>query len=593
MPPELKPDFERYLTTLHCEEPDRVPLGEWHVDAQPMEAYLGRPVKSLDDQIEFWHQAGFDFMTTSSGILEPVRAPEGMTSGSEVVQSQYGTREREWAQEHEGLITNWQQFEEYPWPTADDFDLSKWGYLDTALPSGMKAVFLLGKIYTSVWMFMGAEVFFRALDNEPEFVQALFDKVGQLQLETFLRVVEHPCVGAVLNPDDIAHNTGLLVHPRHLRKYLWPWYRKMADVCQDKGIGFIFHSDGDCTEALGDIVEAGFHGFNPIQPNAMDIEAVKRKWGDRLCLIGNLNLDSTLTLGSPQDVRAEVYERIRVCGPGGGYMVASSNSVTDYVPLANMKAMFEATREFGNYPIELEPGKVAGKVWRYQGKGKAVVEEEPAAAAAAVDPQPFVEALLANDVERLANLMEAAIAGGLSAPQVVDQGLVKAMGFIGQKFSAAEIYIPEMMLAARAMAAVLERFESQIAGQASETAGKVLIGTVKGDLHDIGKNLVMMMLKGQGFEVIDLGVNVAPDKFAAAVAAQKPDLLALSALLTTTMTEMKSTIEAVEEAGLRSAVKIIVGGAPVTQDFAGQISADGYAYDAPGAAKLCKRLLAE
>ncbi len=323
---KIKPDFERYMTALRCEQPDRVPLGDWHVDRLPKEKFLGKKIATLQDEVEFWHRAGFDFVTASSGILEPVRAPEGMTTKGEAVHTEYGDRvSREWAQEHEGVIRDWESFEKFTWPTVDDFDLSKWDVFDKILPSGMKAVFLLGKIYTTVWMYMGAETFFNALRNNEELIGAMFEKVGRLQYETFLRVIEHPCVGAVLNPDDIAHNTGLLVDPKHLRKHLFPWYKKMGDVCRDKGLGFIFHSDGNCTEAMDDLVECGFHAFNPIQPNAMDIDAVKQKWGDKLCLIGNLNLDSTLTLGTVEDVRAEVYERIRTIAPGGGYMVASSN----------------------------------------------------------------------------------------------------------------------------------------------------------------------------------------------------------------------------------------------------------------------------
>ena len=587
-----KPDFERYLKTLHCEEPDRVPLGDWHVDRLPMKAFMGRPIETIKDAVDFWYTAGFDYVTASSGILEPVRAPEGMISAASRVYSEYGDEvEREWAQEGRGLITNWDEFEQYSWPSVDDFDLSKWDAYDQLLPKGMKAVFLLGKIYTPAWMFMGAEVFFDALENEPDLMEAIFNKIGKIQFDTFLRVIEHKCVGAVLNPDDIAHNTGLLVHPKHLKKLLWPWYKKMGDVCREKGLGFIYHSDGDCTEAMQDLVDCGFNGFNPIQPNAMDIDQVKKDWGSQLCLIGNLNLDSTLTTGTPEDVRAEVYERIRVCGPGGGYMVASSNSITDYVPLVNMRAMLDATFEFGRYPLELEKGGVAGKVWHYQGKGQGSGQDEETAASA-LDPQPFVDAMLANKGDLVDQLFQEALDKGITATTIINEGLVAAMSFVGNKFQRAEIYIPEMMIAAQLMGHTLDKFEKVIAGKANQKVGKVLIGTVKGDLHDIGKNLVIMMLKGQGFEVKDLGVSVDPGVFAKEVAAEQPDILALSALLTTTMKEMKTTIETVEEAGLRGKVKIMIGGAPVTQEYADQIGADGYAYDAPGAAKLCKRMLA-
>jgi uroporphyrinogen decarboxylase len=586
---ENKPDFERYMTALRCEEPDRVPLGDWHVDRLPKEKFLGKEIATIQDEVSFWQMAGFDFTTSSSGILEPVRAPEGMTTKGEAVHTEYGDRvPREWAQEHEGVITDLESFEKFKWPSVDDFDLSKWDLYDKILPPGMKAILLLGKIYTTIWMFMGAEVFFSALKNNEELIAAMFEKIGQIQYDTFLRVVEHPSVGAVLHPDDIAHNTGLLVDPKYLRKYLFPWYKKMGDVCREKGLGYIFHSDGNCTEAMDDLVDCGFHAFNPIQPNAMDIVEVKKKWGDKLCLIGNLNLDSTLTLGTPEDVRAEVYERIRTIGPGGGYMVASSNSVTDYVPLANMKAMIDATFEFGRYPIDLREGGAKGTVWTYQAQPKRKKVEVQVG----LNAEGYVSALLGNKAERVIEQVDADLASGVELSDVVNKGMVPAMAMIGEKFQNGEIYIPEMMIAARTMTAALDHFKEKLAAKSAEKRGKVIIGTVKGDLHDIGKNLVIMMLKGQGFSVEDMGVSVSPEKFVKAVQEKNPHIVALSALLTTTMIEMNNTIKALKEAGLRDKVKVIVGGAPVTQKFADQVGADGYAYDAPGAAQKCNDLLA-
>lgn len=585
-----KPDFERYMITLRCEEPDRVPLGDFHIDKLPKQNFMGRNIDTLQDQIDFWHTAGYDYVTASSGILEPVRAPEGMTTKGEAVHTEYGDRvAREWAQEHEGIITNWEEFEKFPWPTADDFDLSQWDFFDKNLPQGMKGILMLGKIYTFIWMAMGAETFFKALEQDEELIAAMFDKVGSIQYETFLRVIDHPSVGAVFHPDDIAHNTGLLVNPRHLRKYLFPWYKKIGAVCRDKALGNVFHSDGDCTEVLDDLVACGFHGFNPVQPNAMDIEATKKGWGKKLCLIGNINLDSTLTTGTPQDVKAEVYERIRTIGPGGGYMVASSNSITDYVPLENMKALIDATFEFGRYPIELEEGGIKGKVWTYLGKGKT----EKAALESKLDVGAYYDGLLSRDVTRVMAVIEKDKSAGVDMADIMQEGLISAMTLVGKKFQEGEIYIPEMMMAAQIMQGTIEKLRDELSHKTDKKSGSVVIGTVKGDLHDIGKSLVSMMLAGQGFTVKDMGISVSPEEFIATVKDQNPDILALSALLTTTMIEMKQTIQALEEAGMRDRVKVIVGGAPVTRSFADEIGADGYAYDAPGAAELCKTLISE
>ena len=583
------PDFERYMIALNCEEPDRIPLGDWHVDALPKENYMGKKIITLEDQIEFWLTAGFDYITSSSGILEPVRAPEGMTIKGDAVNTAYGDGvAREWAREHDGVITDWETFDTYKWPSADDFDLSKWDAFDHLLPPGMKAILLLGKIYTTVWMFMGAETFFNALKSDEALVGTIFEKIGEIQYETFLRVIEHPCIGAVLNPDDIAHNTGLLIHPKFLRKYVFPWYKRMGDVCRDKGIGFVFHSDGDCSDAMDDLIDCRFHGFNPIQPNSMDIETVKKKWGNQLCLIGNLNLDSTLTLGTPEDVRAEVYERIRTIGPGGGFMVASSNSITDYVPFDNMKAMIDATFEFGRYPIQLEKGEVKGKVWKFQGKPK---QKIPSTSAGPLVGVEYVSALLGKGPSLVVEMVQKALETSVNLTDIVNNGLIPAMAFIGEKYQAGEIYIPEMMIAARSMSETLLHFKNELMAKGEQKLGTVVIGTVKGDLHDIGKNLVAMMLEGQGFTVEDLGVSISTEKFIKAVKEKKADILAMSALLTTTMVEMQSTINALIERGLKDSIKVVVGGAPITEAFATQIGADGYAYDSHGAAQKCRELL--
>jgi 5-methyltetrahydrofolate--homocysteine methyltransferase len=166
------------------------------------------------------------------------------------------------------------------------------------------------------------------------------------------------------------------------------------------------------------------------------------------------------------------------------------------------------------------------------------------------------------------------------------------MGEVGRLFEAGEFFVPEMLIAARAMKAGLELLRPRLAEANVQAVAKVILGTVRGDLHDIGKNLVAMMLEGAGFEVIDLGVDVTPDKFVAAVRDQKPQFLGMSALLTTTMTSMRATIEALKEAGIRDQVKVMVGGAPLTEEYAADIGADLYAPDASSAARRARGLVA-
>jgi len=187
--------------------------------------------------------------------------------------------------------------------------------------------------------------------------------------------------------------------------------------------------------------------------------------------------------------------------------------------------------------------------------------------------------------------VKAALEQGVSAEAILKDTLIAAMAEVGRLFEVNEYFVPEMLVSARAMQAGLVLLKPHLAAGGSISTGKVIIGTVKGDLHDIGKNLVAMMLEGAGFEVVDLGTDVSPERFVKAVQEHQPNILAMSALLTTTMPSMKSTIAALEESGLRESVKVMVGGAPVTDAFAQQIGADGHSADASSASRLAKVLM--
>jgi len=192
----------------------------------------------------------------------------------------------------------------------------------------------------------------------------------------------------------------------------------------------------------------------------------------------------------------------------------------------------------------------------------------------------------------VADLVQQALDQEMSPAEILNGGLIAGMDEVGKDFKAGDLFVPEVLIAARAMHAGMNVLRPLLAESDVPSAGKYVIGTAQGDLHDIGKNLVKMMLEGAGFETIDLGTDVKPDDFVAAVREHQPQLLGMSALLTTTMPGMKATIEALEEAGLRDTVKIMVGGAPVTAAFAEQIGADGYAPDAASAVDVARDLTA-
>jgi len=210
-----------------------------------------------------------------------------------------------------------------------------------------------------------------------------------------------------------------------------------------------------------------------------------------------------------------------------------------------------------------------------------------------MDQEKFHTALSQGRIDDVKQLTQKALETGESAETVLKGGLIQAMERVGVKFKNGEIYIPEVLIAVRAMHAGLAILKPTLSKSTSAMMGKIIIGTVKGDLHDIGKNLVIMMLEGRGFEVVDLGIDVSADKFIKAIHEHQPQVVGMSALLTTTIGEMKKNLQAMEWAGLREHVKTIVGGAPVTEKFAKEIGADGYAPDAASAVDEVMELLAE
>lgn len=207
-----------------------------------------------------------------------------------------------------------------------------------------------------------------------------------------------------------------------------------------------------------------------------------------------------------------------------------------------------------------------------------------------------IKKLLADiEIDKVKDVVKEALKAGISPLKIIERGLAEGMRIVGDRFERGEYFLAELVAAGETFKEILEELKPQLiaAGETTRKLGKVVIGTVRGDLHDIGKNIVAIMLESAGFEVYDLGVDVPPEEFVKKVKEINADIVAMSALLTTTMIEMKNVIEELKKAGIRDKVKVIVGGAPVTEEFAKEIGADGYAEDAVKAVEVCKRLIEE
>ncbi len=588
------PDFEnRYRrTVLRLGEPDRIPLADVSIDITHKLKFLGRPLLTPEDELEFWARAGFDYVVAEAGIQTTSAIAGTKTKlAAQYAMFDYGETERAWVEQSKSLIRSESDLKNFPWPDPHALDYSKLAIYNDLVPPGMKIVAVLGKIFNSVWWFMGFQHFAESLIENPGLVARLFEKIATIQLQVLDRMLEFDNVGAVMHSDDVGYSEALMISPAHLRQYLFPWFKELCDRIHAKGKLAIFHSDGKLDQVMPDLIECGFDAVHPFEPKAMDIVANKRMYGDKICVMGNIDLSYTLTRGTPDEVAAECRQRIRELGPGGGYCLGSANSIPEYVPHENFLTMLETVFEYGRYPLPDVTDTAAAAVAPEIRTGGATI-----ASAFQVGDTPLdelMQVVVSGQPEKAEEATQRAIAAGISPQEIFNLALIPAMVEVGRRMEASEFFLPEVLLAAKAMQVASTVLEPLLASVAEvQQVGTVVLGTVQGDLHDIGKNLVGMLLKGNGFRVVDLGVDVSPEKFVKAARDHQADVVALSALLTTTMLNMKRVIEALTEAGLRNQVKVIVGGAPVQASFANEIGADGFALNAAAGVSLARRLMA-
>lgn len=356
---DVKPDFNRISLTVRHQEPDRVPLMDAAISYEIMSRFLGRPVldSDVEAQADFFLQAGYDYVPLTAGMMQPGK----VTDDSAISKVMYrkivmdggdSSDDDAWNLEKQAAIHDERDFDAFPWADAVWTDSGKFHQIQQFLPDNMKIVALSGKIFTLSWMLMGYENFCVNLMLEPDFVKRVIDRVACIQFDALKVILDIPNVGAVWAVDDLAFGTGTIIKPDDLRQYIFPWYKKFAQACHEKGILFLFHSDGVLWDILEDLIGLGVDALHPIDPTCMDIDAVKSSFGQRLCLIGNIS-NELLHSGSPEDVAQLTKKRIRTLAPGGGYCVGSGNSVPEWAQIENYRAMVETTLKYGNYPISI------------------------------------------------------------------------------------------------------------------------------------------------------------------------------------------------------------------------------------------------
>lgn len=362
---EPEPRFDRLLKVLRSEgEPDRIPFFELFADPEIIEAVLAKPVPRVaapeplplteeelaaycDRLIEFSLVLGYDYVV--SLVTGGASFQFGFYNAQDTAAITRG--QRSWARESQGLITSWADFERYPWPTNDPGSYWMIEYLTDHMPEGMKLIPHGGTSLEPVTWLMGYETLALALYDQPDLVEAMFDRIGRLALENCETLCQFDGVGAVWISDDIGHRSGTMIAPEHLRHYVFPWWKRLAECIHSHGLPVLLHSCGNLAAVMDDIIDdVKIDAKHSYEDTFLPVAEAKRLYGDRIAILGGIDMDF-ICRATEEEVREYVRRVIDACGPGGGYALGTGNTVANYVPVRSYLAMLDEGRRYGVYPL--------------------------------------------------------------------------------------------------------------------------------------------------------------------------------------------------------------------------------------------------
>ena len=624
---------ERVLAALSHQEPDRVPLELGGSIVSGITARVYDQIKTLlnidlgptrifgrmnqlaiiDDEI--LDILGIDTRGVLPGV--PSEHEERVIDGTDEFTNVWGLTFRITPEHDTYFLANeplsgeisFNDIENYPWPNPDDINYTE-GLREKILKYRAQddraiVISLPYSIVQLSQLLRGFSQWFMDIAIDPKLPLYLIDKVMELQEVIQGNILDRvgDIVDVIFFFDDLAMQDRLIVKPETYTELFEPRLAKHVQFLRSKtDAKIIHHTDGAIVPILGSLADVvGVDGVNPLQVSAVGMDAVvdiKKQFGDRLAFWGGVDTQDTMPYGTPSDVRQETLSRIRDLNQDGGYVLGAVHNIQVDVPGKNVLALFGAALET-DFGLDLFKDENTSAP-----SATAKQEKKPTKPTKAVDQTPktstdeldgilieVYESILNGEKSATVEAVQAALDSGIPVETILNDACIAALDEVGSLFEAGDLFIPEMLIAAQAMKAATELLKPLLVSTDVEKIGKVVIGTVAGDLHDIGKNLVGIMMDGAGFEVIDLGIDVSAEAFVEAVRVHQPAILGMSALLTTTTRSIPKTIDALEEAGLREQLKIMIGGAPITDEFAEKVGADGFALDAGSAARKAKILL--
>jgi len=590
-----QPDIQRLFAAFRRRKVDRVPNFEVLIEDQHVQKLLGRfggntlsfggdPAKGVsegegarpmkpDDYIELCKMIGQDAIIVEA-IWTPFkkRKPDGSVGGL-IADRSIKTRA-----DFQKLVVL---------PDESDIEAKMVfvrEYRQALDRSGTKIGFcvLFAAFFQTLYEFViGLEDTMKMAAEDRDFLEELLEISTEWCVKFCAAAIKNG-VDFVWPADDVAFKTGLFLPPALMREI---WAGRMKRICApavSAGKPVMFHSDGKVDDLIPMLLDMGVDCVHPVDPYGCDYREMKKKFGSAVCFAGNIDIEFPLAHGTPADVEKDVKAHMDAMKQGGGYVCGSSHSIVNYVPHDNFIAMLNAIHRYGVYDE---------KSWA--GAAPAAAKEKPAAGRIKAKEADYTGDISSPALKRIFELVyrgsykemkgavETALEEKIDPLTIIGEALTPAIKAVGTNFSCGDMFLPELIMASNSMQEAMKVLSPVLSGRTDlPRKGKVLIGTIKGDLHDIGKNIVRALLEGNGFQVVDIGIDNAPEKFLDGIRKHSPDVVGYSGLLTTTLGGMPDQIEALKKAGLRESVITIVGGAPVTEDFAKRNGVDLFGKDA-------------
>lgn len=442
-------------------------------------------------------------------------------------------------------------------------------------------------IFEQCHFLMGFEDTLTNLYEHPQEMHALIDYITTYRLLYVKLLIDNLRPDVIFSHDDWGTKDALFMKPEMWREFFKEPYRRFYGYIRSRGVIAIHHADSYLVPIVEDMAEIGIQVWQGVLPEN-DIPALQQKLHGRLVLMGGMGAAIDRTDAAPEEIYGYAMDTLRRCCPGGHYIPSITyglpGAVYPHVDEYIDRAIADYNRALHVPRFDLPPVPRRVRAVAVRQAAGAAVENGDVLARLAV-------ALEKGQQKKVLTLCREALEQGRTPQEILSGGLIRGMNDLGEAFSANRAFVPEMLMAARCMTAALGELKPLMTGGNAKTVGRACIGTVRGDMHDIGKNLVKIMLEGSGVEVIDLGVDVTPEQFVETAKRQRCGVIACSSLLTTTMGEMRRVVTLAREAGIRDQVKIFVGGAPISQSFCDEIGADYYAEDAGAAAREAVKIL--